>query len=338
MQKLISVIVPTHNEGKNIFLIWNALIKVFENLAYELEVVFVNDGSTDNSQNVIENLALSDERVKFIEFSRNFGKEMATTAGLNSARGNAAILIDADLQHPVELIPEFIVKWEAGADTVIGVRKKNKGEGLVKKIGSYFFYKIMNHIGETKIIPRATDFRLINRKMINEFNNFSEHNRITRGILDWMGFKKDFVYFDAKERINGKASYSTYKLLKLSTSTFISHSLFPLKLAGKLGSIIILLSGPLGLFIFVERFILNDPFGFAFSGTAILAVIILFLVGIILVCLGLIALYIGNIQNEVYNRPMYIVRNRNKKSFSNEVFVDAVDNSACVVSLKNNNK
>jgi dolichol-phosphate mannosyltransferase len=312
MKKLISVVVPTYNEEKNIPLVHEKVKEVLEKLPnYDWEFIFVDDGSKDNSVKVMENLANSHNNVRYIEFSRNFGKEMATSAGINNAKGEAAILIDADLQHPAELIPEFIAKWEAGADMVIGLRKKNKGEGLIKKFGSYFFYKIMNLIGETKIIPRATDFRLIDRKVIKAFNSFSEHNRITRGLLDWLGFKTDFVEFSANERRNGNASYSTLKLLKLSTSTFIGHSLFPLKFAGYLGIIIILLAGPLGLFIFIEKYIVDDPFGFNFSGTATLAVILLFLVGIILACLGLIALYIGNIQKEVRNRPTYVIRKSN---------------------------
>ena len=310
-KKLISIIAPVYNEEKNIRLVFNEIKKVFNNLAnYDFEIVLINDGSTDKSQKIIEGLAKKETRVKYLEFSRNFGKEMATTAGLKSVRGDVAILIDADLQHPIELIPEFIAKWEEGADTVIGVREKNSREGLIKKLGSFLFYKIMSLIGQTKIIPRATDFRLINRQMINEFNKFTEHSRITRGLLDWLGFKKDFVYFKAKERINGRASYSAFKLLKLSISAFISHSLFPLKLAGYIGITIIFTSGPLGLFIFIEKYILYDPYGLNFSGSAILAVIILFLVGIILTSLGLIALYIANIQGEVMQRPMYVIRSK----------------------------
>ncbi len=163
------------------------------------------------------------------------------------------------------------------------------------------------------MIRNSTDFRLIDRKIINEFNKFSEHNRITRGLLDWLGFRTDFVYFEANERANGQASYNFVKLFKLSTSTFVTHSLFPLRFAGYLGILIIMLSGPLGLFIFLDKYIWHDPFNFYFSGTATLAVIILFLVGIILACLGLIALYIGNIQSEVMGRPMYVVRNNNLK-------------------------
>lgn len=313
MAKLISIIIPVYNEALNVPIIYRELKYIFKGSGYRHEIIFVNDGSRDNTQAEIDSLVAKDKAVKFIDFSRNFGKEMATTAGIHSAKGAAAIMIDADLQHPVELIPEFLAKWEAGAETVIGIRKKNNGEGFVKKIGSIVFNKFMNLIGETKMIRNSTDFRLIDRKIINEFNKFSEHNRITRGLLDWLGFKTDFIYFEANERTNGEASYNFVKLFKLSTSTFVTHSLFPLRFAGYLGIAIILTSGPLGLFVFLNKYVLSDPLGFHFSGTAILALIILFLVGIILACLGLIALYIGNIQSEVMGRPMYVVRNNNLK-------------------------
>ncbi len=315
MKKLISIIIPVFNEEKNIPLIYVEIINVWRkhiNLSssYDCEVIFVNDGSEDNSLAELERISERDERVKIIDFSRNFGKEMAVTAGINHCRGSACLSMDADLQHPAELIPEFIAKWEKGAEVVIGIRKKNKGEGLVKKIGSYFFYKIINGISRTKIIPNATDFRLLDRIVINEFNKLSEKNRMTRALIDWMGFKRDYVYFSASERLHGKASYNFLNLVRLAFNSIISLSLFPLKLAGYLGIVITLLSGSLGIFIFIEDYVLGRM---EFSGPAILAVIILFLVGIILICLGLMALYIANIHTEVINRPMYIVRKSNIK-------------------------
>jgi polyisoprenyl-phosphate glycosyltransferase len=273
-------------------------------------LILINDGSTDNSRNVVLGLVDQDQHLKYLEFSRNFGKEIATSAGLFHARGQAAIILDADLQHPPELIPEFLDKWEAGADVVIGVRNKNSGEGLVKKLGSVLFYQIMSTIGNTQIMPRATDFRLLDRKVINEFNRFTERTRLTRGLIDWLGFQTDYVYFEARERLNGEAAYSFMRLLKLAFSAFVSHSLFPLKLAGYLGIIITLISGFLGLFMFTEKYILNDRLGLNFSGPALLAVFTLFLVGIILCCLGLIALYIASIHSEVVNRPLYVIKSK----------------------------
>jgi len=310
MKKLISIVIPIYNEEGNISLMYTTLTSVLKKIDYRREIIFINDGSTDESQKILHTISQKDATVKYLEFSRNFGKEAATSAGLYYAKGNATIMIDADLQHPIELIPDFIKKWEQGAEIVIGIRNKNKGERMIEKIGSHFFYKIMNAIGETKVISKATDFRLIDKKVIEEFNKFTERQRLTRGILDWIGFTKDYVYFDANMRNTGKANYSISKKFKLATSSFIANSLIPLKLAGYLGLIITFFSSILGIFIFIEQYILADPWNMNFSGTAILAVLTLFLVGIILMCLGIIALYIANIQTEVMNRPLYVVKTK----------------------------
>ena len=307
-KKIISIIVPIYNEEDNIPLIYNNLASTLKKIGYNYEIIFINDGSTDKSSVILEEIYNNDHQVRYLEFSRNFGKESATSAGLHIMRGNSAIIIDADLQHPVELIPDFIKKWEMGAEMVIGIRNKNAGESLIKKIGSSAFYILINLMGDTKITPQATDFRLIDRKVIDEFNKFTERQRITRGILDWMGFKKDYIHFDANIRNAGKAKYGFFKKLKLTASSFVTHSMIPLKLAGYLGIFITFFSVLLGIFIIIEKYILSDPLGLKFSGIAILAVFILFLIGILLICLGLIALYIGNIQIEVTNRPLYVVK------------------------------
>ncbi len=309
---LISIIIPAHNEEKNIPLVCGRIFETWKKLElkYNCEIIFVNDGSADKSAAVLEKLSQENNRIKYLEFSRNFGKELAISAGIFYAKGEAMLIIDADLQHPPELIPQFVEKWEKGAEIVIGIRHKNKGEGLIKKFGSKLFYKIMNSIGETKILPQETDYRLLDKKVAAEFNRFTERNRIARGLIDWLGFKKDYIYFDAGERINGQAQYDNSKLFRLALASFVSQSLFPLKFAGYLGVFITFFAGLLGLFIFVERYILNDPWSINFSGPAILAVIILFLIGIVLSCLGLIALYIASIHAEVINRPMFVIRKK----------------------------
>ncbi len=316
MKKLISIIIPVYNEEKNIPLVYQEILKIWSELEskYDYEIIFVDDGSQDKSSEIIENLAEVDKKVKYIQFSRNFGKEIATSAGIYYSKGDAAIILDADLQHPVELIPKFIEKWENGVDIVVGIRQKNKKEGLIKRVGSYWFYKIMNLIGETKIVPRATDYRLIDKKVIQEFNRFTERNRITRGLIDWLGFKRDYIYFKANQRKFGKASYSFLKLVKLALSSFVSLSLFPLKFAGYLGITITFFSGIFGVFILVEKYILDDPLNLNITGTASLAVLILFLIGIVLSSLGLITLYIANIYSEVLNRPIYVIKK--KKNFN----------------------
>ena len=308
MQKTISIIVPVYNEEKNILLVNAEILKVFSSLPYGYEIIFVNDGSKDNSQAIIESLTKKDKKIRSIEFSRNFGKEAATSAGLDAAGSDAVIIIDADLQHPVSLIPEFIERWQRGAEVVIGVRNKSKSNSSLKKFGSFMFYKIMNLIGETKIIPHATDFLLLDKKVVLSFRRFTEHNRMTRGLIAWLGFKRDYINFVASERINGAASYSKLKLTKLALSSFVAHSLFPLKFVGYFGLFITVVSGLFGTLLLFGKYLFHNIYASSFSGPAQLAILIIFLVGLMMASLGLVALYIGNIKNEVANRPNYIIR------------------------------
>ncbi len=309
-RKKISIVVPVFNEELNVPTLYQRLKKVLSALSYDTETLFVNDASTDGSQAVLEGIAAHDPAVKVIEFTRNFGKEIATTAGINQCTGDACIIIDADLQHPVELIPEFITRWEHGAEVVVGIRRSNRGEGFIKRIGSRLFYRILNSIAHTKLTAYATDFRLLDREVIDSFNRFTEQNRITRGLIDWLGYRRDYVHFTANERMQGIASYNFIKLLSLAMNSFVSLSLFPLRLAGYLGIIITLFAGIMGLAIFFTKYVWITGWGSSISGSAILAVIIVFLVGIVLMSLGLIALYIANIHSEILNRPMYVLRKK----------------------------
>ncbi len=305
-KNFISIVIPVYNEEKNIPIIFERIKKLFLNLSYEYEIIFVDDGSSDNSALKISLLAENDKRVRMINLSRNFGKEAALSAGIKHCTGSACLTMDGDLQHPVEKIPEFIEKWEKGAQVVFGIRENHKS-GLIKRLGSYLFYLSINSISETPITPGATDFRLIDRDVVEAFCKLTEINRMTRALIDWLGFKREYVYFKAEKRIHGNAKYGLLKLLKLALSTYVAHSLLPLKLAGYLGVFITISSSFLFSFMFIEQYVLGDPWRLMFTGTAYLAVAILFLVGIVLSCLGLIALYIGNIHTEVVNRPLYII-------------------------------
>jgi polyisoprenyl-phosphate glycosyltransferase len=309
MSKTISIIVPAYNEERNVPLMAAAIAEVFSTIPnYSYELIYVNDGSRDNTQVVIEALATANPKIKTIEFSRNFGKEAATSAGYHYATGNAVLAIDADLQHPPVLIPAFIKKWEEGSDVVIGLRRKSLGQTWFKSICSTLFYKMINAISDTPIQPQATDFRLIDRVVIDEFNKMSERDRMTRGLIDWLGFRRDFIEFEAPERLHGEASYSFLKLMKLAVSSTVQHSLVPLKLAGYLGMFITCMAGLGGLLVIVEQYICHDPLHWGITGTAQLAIMLVFFIGIVLICLGLIALYIGTIHSEVSGRPLYVVR------------------------------
>lgn len=316
--KKVSIVVPVFNEEKNIGLLFEEVQKVFAQLPnYSLELIFVDDGSRDQSLDTIKQLAQNDQSIKYIEFSRNFGKEVATSCGIHHATGDAVMCIDADLQHPVGLIPDFLQKWEAGTDVVIGVRTKNNGTTKLKKFAGKVYYKIINAISTTPIIPGATDFRLMDRKVVNVFNKLTEHERMTRGLIDWLGFRRDIIEFVASERANGTATYSYLKLIKLAISSTVSHSLVPLKFAGYLGMFVTIFSFLGGVVVFVNRYIFNDYMEWHASGSAQLAILLVFFVGIILSCLGLIALYIGNIIHEVTARPLYVVRDTNFSKYEN---------------------
>ena len=310
--KLISIIIPSYNEEKNIPLIYQAICDEWEkNLAnkYEFELIFVDDGSADSSVREIKKLVKKDERVRLLEFSRNFGKELATTAGIHKCTGDACIMMDADLQHPVKILPEFIRRWEEeNVEVLIGVRKGSKSDSFIKRWGGKIFYKIMKVISDVPIVPQATDYRLLDREVIDVFNKLPERNRITRGLIDWLGFKRRLLYFEANERQEGTASYSTFNLIKLAVTSVISLSLFPLRFAGYLGGTIVVFSLVLGVVMAVDRY--TFVLALDFSGTAILADIILFLIGVVLVSLGLLAFYIGHIYHESQGRPLYIIRSQ----------------------------
>ena len=311
---LISVIVPCFNESANIGPFYSALQAATKDLGYNFELIFVDDGSTDDTVKAIQTLSVKGPLVRVVELVRNFGKEVATTAGLHRALGEAAIIIDADLQHPPKYIPEFIAKWREGAEVVVGVRTTSTEHATrLKRLSSTWYYRIMRTISDTDLTPGSTDYRLVDRMVIDEFNRFTERNRLTRGLIDWLGFTRAYVYFEPCKRLNGEAAYGYRKLFKLAINSVVSTSLLPLKLAGYLGGFITLLTLPLGIFIIIEKYLLHDPWNLNITGTAQLAIMLLFLVGIILICLGLIALYVASIYGEVVNRPLYVVRRRRKQ-------------------------
>ena len=310
MEKSLTIVIPVYNEERNVLSVFEAVQRTMGSLAYDWRVLFVDDGSRDGSLDAIRLLARAHPEVAYIELSRNFGKEVATTAGLVHAPGDAVVLMDADLQHPPELIPTFVEAWERGADVVVGIRTQNQGEGWIKRIGSWVFHRLMRSIGETELHRGETDFRLIDRRVVEEFKELRERNRMTRALLNWLGFKRVHVPFVANPRVNGEAAYSPMKLVRLALHAFISNSLFPLRIAGYLGVFIMILAGVGTIFITYTKYFTNDPFGFNFSGLALLAFFNLFFVGIILACLGLVAMYVGSIHAEVAGRPVFVIREK----------------------------
>lgn len=306
---LLSIIIPVHNEADNIAWHHQHITKFLVAQSINAEFIYVNDGSSDSSLDLIKQLAQGDSTVHYISFSRNFGKEAATTAGLRRAKGDAAILIDADGQHPIELIGSFIKEWLAGYDVVVGMRQSNQSEGFVKALGSKLFYLFLRVLGSgTSTQSGLTDFRLIDRKVVDEYNRLTEHNRLTRNLIDWLGYSRKLVPFHANARHAGAASYSFRKLLKLAVDGIVKHSTRPLKFIGLLGALISLISGVAAAFLVVEQYILNDPLGLGVTGTAILAIFLSFMIGIVLFCQGLLALYLENVYYETQNRPLFIIK------------------------------
>lgn len=308
MKKQITILVPVYNEVGNIAPLAEAVSHVFKDLSYGYELLFVDDGSTDDTLTQILELEAADNHVRSLALSRNFGKEVALSAGLAHAEGDAVILMDGDLQHPPEVIPEFIAHWEDGADVVIGIRRKNPDEGLFRSAASKFFSYLMRTIGNIPTVSGATDFRLLDRVVIDEFKRFTERGRITRGLIDWLGFTRSYITFDARRRHSGVGRYSYGSLIRLFFSAIFAHSMLPLRFAVYLGIPITIFAGGLGLFTLVEMFLLNDPLMLQIPGTAMLGMMILFLNGILLISIGLVSLYIEKIHSEAVNRPLYVLR------------------------------
>lgn len=309
MKPRISIIIPVYREAKNLYLLYKRLEEVIVSLpSYQWEYIFVNDGSPDNSLEVLRQLATSDVRVKVLDLSRNFGKEIALTAGVHLAElSDAVICIDADLQHPPELIPTLVAKWLEGNEVVATIRTSIDRQPLLKRVGSHVFYWLMGKISGLPIKSQTTDFRLYDKKVVAAFKHATERERMFRGIMDWLGFKRVYVEFQADARTDGEAGYSYGKLFGLAVNSITSFSLWPLRLTGYLGLLITLTSGLLLLWMLVNFLIQNQ---FQYTALAIVVVANTFLIGIVLIAIGLVALYIGNIHTEVINRPLYIVRER----------------------------
>ncbi len=305
----LSIVIPAYNEAAGIKefherLLLPNILKAVNDL---YEIIYINDGSRDNTLEILTEIAKKNDHVKVISFSRNFGKEIAVSAGIEFAEGKATIVMDSDGQHPPELISNFIEKWKAGAQVVVGVRKSNHREGLIKKLGSKLFYQFFNSVNGIQMQPGSTDYRLIDRSVQQEFIKLREHNRISRGLIDWLGFKRDYIYFDAPARLAGTASYSSAKLVGLAVNSFISLSLKPLFMLAWGGFFITLLSFMAGVFIFIEQFLLGDPFELDFTGAALLGIFVSFLVGLVLTSQGVLAVYLSHIHTHTQGRPLFII-------------------------------
>lgn len=304
---LVSLVMPVYNEGVGLERFHTALTHQLQLLpGFAFELLYCNDGSTDSTMATLVRLSLQDKRIRLISLSRNFGKEVATTAGLHQARGAAVITMDADGQHPVELLPVLINRWQHGARVVIGLRTANQHEGLVKRYGSRLFYGLFNRLTGMELVPAASDYRLIDQTVNADFRRLTEHNRITRGLIDWLGYRRQYVRFRAKPRLHGDASYSFKKLFKLAIDSAISLSSSPLYITAYIGAVVLPLSVLLGLVMAVNA-VLGDPLAWHATGGAYVLVLVLCLIGILLMSQGIIGLYLSHIHSDAQNRPLYII-------------------------------
>ena len=306
--KKISVLIPCHNEEKSLPLLYPELVKLMDSTPnYQWELMFVNDGSTDGTLEHLRQLRQQDQRVNFVDLSRNFGKEAAMLAGFDYVTGDCMVIIDADLQDPPELIPEMIKWWEQGYEDVYAKRKTRGRESWLRKRLSLMFYRLLQSSSRFDVLQNVGDFRLLDRSCINALRQMRESERYTKGMYSWIGFKKKEVVFDRGNRVAGTSSWSFRQLFSLAIDGITSFTSLPLRISTVVGFIVSMLAFIYMIYIFIKALIWGDPV----QGYPSLVILLLFLGGIQLLSLGIIGEYIGRIYNETKNRPDYIVRNFN---------------------------
>lgn len=301
--KLLSVIIPCYNEEAVI----SETVKRLKSFASELkninvEFIFVDDGSTDQTRSILRSFAHNDQSIKIIGFSRNFGQQMALTAGFNAAQGDAIVLIDADLQNPPEFIHEMIKKWEEGYDVVYGTRIVRPGESFFKLFTSRLFYRVLNRFSSVSI-PDTGDFRLMTKPVVDVLRSMKEQDRFIRGMVSWVGFKQIALPYNVAERFAGETKWSVSKLIMLARDAILSFSNKPLEYVLILGLIITTLTS-LGLLGVIAQKLIT---GIWLSKISIFLLLISFFGGIQLLCLGILGQYIGRIYTQIKNRPLYVV-------------------------------
>ncbi len=307
-----SVVIPAYNEEAVLDESYKRLTQVMRDLGEPYELIFVNDGSRDETENIIKTLCEKDTSVRLISFSRNFGHQAAVSAGIDYASGQAVILIDADLQDPPEVIPEMAKKWREGFDVVYGVREKRKGESAFKRATAKLFYRFLAAQTEFKIPVDTGDFRLMDKKVCQVLKNLTEKNRYIRGLVSFAGFKQTGVSYIREERFAGETKYPLKKMISFAADATTSFSKKPLKIAGYLGAALSVASFIYLLVILYLKLFTDQTV----SGWASSMCVTLILNGVILIILGIMGEYIGRIYDEVKNRPLYIVKEQ--KNFKEE--------------------
>ena len=300
---LISVVVPVYNEQECLKELLSRLLALAGSEADRFEFIFVDDGSTDRSKEILLEFSKDRPNVKHLFFSRNFGHEAATTAGVDHASGDAVVIIDSDLQDPPEIIPTLIQKWREGNQIVYAQRRGRQGEGPIKRLSAWLFYRIIRRLSEVEIPPDTGDFRLIDRCVAQQFRRCREQSRFVRGLIAWTGFKQAAVLYDRNHRYAGHTKYNLFKLLVLAMDAMLGFSIKPLRFGMLLGMLVMLLSLVMGLVVVAQKVF----YGMPFQGYALLASGVFFLGGVQIFLIGLVGEYIGRTYRQTQQRPLYVV-------------------------------
>lgn len=305
--KTISIIIPCYNEESNLHSLYEALTSFINSQPnYQWQILMVNDGSKDNTLKIIQQIRKEDNRFCYISLSRNFGKENAMLAGFDYVSGDCCIIIDADLQHPIRVVPEMIELWEQGYDDVYGKRISRGKESWLRKKLSLSYYHILQKMAKIDILPNVGDFRLLDRKCINTLKELRETQRYTKGLYCWIGFRKKEVRFEQQDRTQGKSSFNYLSLFNLAIEGITSYSTIPLRISTLLGVMVSITAFLYMCFVFFKTIAFGEPV----QGFPTLLIVILFLGGVQLLSLGIIGEYLGRIFIETKHRPVYII---NKK-------------------------
>ena len=302
MSKLVSIVSPMFNEEESVKLFYDKLIEVLKSTNYRYEIIFVNDGSLDNTQSIISEICKLDKSVKSIELSRNFGTQVATSAGIDHARGDAVINLDSDFQHPVSLIPELLIKWESGTDIVL-TKRNNFTHSFFAKL----FFWLNSKITKLELNYDISDYRLLDKKVAKQLANFSEKQRFLRGMISWVGFKKEYVSFDVEDRLFGESKFNFKELIKLGFTGIKSFSYWPLKFSLIMGTIIMFISIMLLAYMLIDFYITHS---LGIRPIAFFVVLNSFMLGIVLVSIGFMAEYIETIHVQSLGRPLYVIRSK----------------------------
>ena len=313
--KKISIIIPAYNEEESLPLLYDRLKKLMDDMEnYEFEILFVNDGSKDKTIEIIKDLRKKDERICYVDFSRNFGKEIAMIAGLDYATGDCVIFMDADLQDPPELIPELVKYWEEGYDDVYAKRRSRKGETWLKKFTSKMYYRVLQHLTKVEIQEDTGDFRLLDRRCVNALKKLRESQRNTKSMFSWIGYKKKEVLYDRDPRIAGTTKWNYKKLIDLAIDGITSFTTSPLRLATYVAIPTFIVLFIYFIYVIVKSIVIHE----AIQAYQAIILLILFFSGIQILLFGIIGEYLGRIFNETKNRPLYLINEYNGKKEMND--------------------